>query len=143
VAAVRAVHGAAMRRWDRHLLRVPWQNATASTIALRAWRQTAATRPLLVFPEGRLSVDLEPVRPGAGAWLARGSAPVVPVGVWWDGDAWRVRIGPPIAWSARDDLRDAQLQLSLAAVLPPALTQRWAPALAAWRAHRAAAVRAA
>lgn len=120
-------------RWAQHVLRIPLGNQRASITALRRWRARARRQPCLVFPEGRAHQTLGPMRLGAGRWLAALGVPIVPVAVWYQEGAWQVRFGPPIHWSRRADLRDVQLGLAIAALLPPDRARGWAPALAAWR----------
>lgn len=126
------------RRWARHALRIPLGNERASVAFLRAWRRQAGRQPCLVFPEGRAGSHLAAIRPGAGRWLAALGVPVLPVGAWQRAGEWQVRVGPPIRWSHRAGLRDAQVGLAIAALLPTDLAPGWEPALAAWRRAHAA-----
>ncbi len=77
------------------------------------------------------------IRPGAGRWLASLAVPVVPVGVFRSDEGWRVAFGPPVRWSSRAELRDVQLGLAIASLLPPDLAPRWLPLLERWRAAHA------
>jgi 1-acyl-sn-glycerol-3-phosphate acyltransferase len=120
------------RRWSRNVLRVPLGGPAPSIRTLRAWRRRVALRPAFVFPEGRSRLVFGPVRPGAGRWLAALPAPTVPVAVWWYGGAWRVRFGPAIPWSARPELRDLQVGLAIARLLPPPLRGEWQAHLDKW-----------
>ncbi len=138
----RMLVGLAFRRWARHTLRLPLGNtqrhpsgrSSASIAVLREWRRRAALQPSLVFPEGRARLAFEALRPGAGRWLATLGVPVLPVGVWWADGVPHVRLGAPMRWSHRAELRDAQLGLAIAALLPSELVPAWAPAMARWRA---------
>lgn len=124
-------------RWQAHIVRIPLKNPAPNPSGLRDWRRR--NQPMFVFPEGLAGVPFGSIRRGAGRWLAALDAPVVPVAVWWmDGEGWTVRFGPPLEWTARPDLRDVQLGLAMAALLPPALASAWQSDLARWRAaHQA------
>jgi 1-acyl-sn-glycerol-3-phosphate acyltransferase len=129
-------------RWTRHVLRIPLGNRQPSISSLRRWRDRAGRQPCLVFPEGRAYAALGAMRPGSGRWLAALGVPIVPVAVWYQEGVWQVRFGAPIRWSRRHDLRDMQLGLNIAALLPAHLAPGWAAALTAWRdAHMAEAGR--
>ncbi|MBK8139153.1 MAG: 1-acyl-sn-glycerol-3-phosphate acyltransferase [Chloroflexi bacterium] len=120
-------------RWRAHALRIPLRNSEPSPVGLRAWRERR--QPVFVFPEGRAGVTFGKIRRGAGRWLAAQDMPVVPVGVWWEQDGgWSVCFGAPIPWTHRLDLRDVQLGLEMAALLPEALAFDWQLDLARWRA---------
>lgn len=120
-------------RWRAHVLRIPLRNSDPSPLGLRDWRQRQ--QPVFVFPEGRAGLAFGKIRRGAGRWLAALDMPVVPVGVWWKHeDGWTVRFGAPIVWTHRLDLRDVQLGLEMAALLPEALAFDWQLDLARWRA---------
>src|SRR5262249_32838586 len=56
-----------------------------------------------------------------------------PVGVWWHQDRWHVRFGKPIEWSSRTELRDVQLGLSIASLLPSEIASSWQEDLCRWR----------
>jgi hypothetical protein len=131
----------AFRRWQGNAIRIPLGNDRTSVAQLRGWRRRAAWQPALVFPEGRARRRFGRVRPGSGRWLASLGAPVVPAGVWREADGgWRVRFGAAVSWSHRPDLRDLQLGLAIAGLLPAELAPDWQPALAAWHAaHQPAA----
>ncbi len=102
---------------------------------LRAFRRAARTRPSLVFPEGAASRVLRDIRAGAGRWLGGLGVPIVPVGVWWceESRGYRVAIGAQMTWAERADLRDLQLGLALAALLPADLAPGWQELLGRWR----------
>lgn len=120
-------------RWQANTLRIPLRNLDADPAGLREWRRR--DQPAFVFPEGRASVPFNAIRPGAGRWLAALKRPVVPVAVWWmAGDGWTVRFGAPLEWTPHPDLRDLQLGLAMAALLPPTLASEWQPDLGRWRA---------
>jgi len=134
VRVVRRLMSAFWARWSRAVLRVPMAGNGPTLSALRAFREAARERPVLVFPEGRASALFADVRPGAGRWLGSLAVPVVPVGVFRSDDGWTVAFGPPLRWSPRAELRDVQLGLAIASLLPPALAPRWLPLLERWRA---------
>ena len=129
----RALTGHALDRWGRQLLRIPLDNRQASVWALRRWRDVAAQRPTLVFPEGRASTRMGEVRSGSGRWLATLAAPTLPVGVWREptGD-WVVSIGQPIGWARDPELHDLQVGLNIANQLPRALAGNWHARLGRW-----------
>lgn len=119
-------------RWEKHTLRIPLKNPVPSPAGLREWR--ARQQPVLVFPEGRARVKFGKIRAGAGRWLATLGMPVLPVGVWWEAEhGWSVQFGPPLRWADRDGLRDLQLGLAMAALLPEPLAQDWHADLTRWR----------
>jgi 1-acyl-sn-glycerol-3-phosphate acyltransferase len=121
------------RRWQAHIVRIPLRNTEPSPSGLRDWRRR--DQPAFVFPEGRAGIAFGSIRRGAGRWLAALGTPVVPVAVWWmDGSGWTVRFGPPLEWTPRADLRDVQLGLAMAALLPSDLAASWQSDLARWRA---------
>lgn len=124
-------------RWQAHIVRIPLKNPEPNPSGLRDWRRR--DQPAFVFPEGRASVPFGSIRRGAGRWLAALDLPVVPVAVWWqDGAGWTVRFGAPLEWTRCRDLRDVQLGLAMAALLPPDLAASWQSDLARWRtAHEA------
>lgn len=137
----RPLVGWVFRRWEPGVLRIPLGNVRASTEGLRVWRQRAREQPSLVFPEAQSRPALGAIRPGAGRWLAALGVPAVPTGIWPEGGRWQVRFGPPVAWSPRPELRDHQLGLAIADLLPPDLAPAWQDALTRWRrAHRPAVV---
>jgi 1-acyl-sn-glycerol-3-phosphate acyltransferase len=123
------------RRWSRHALRIALHNGQPALMGLREWRRRA--QPAFVFPEGRAALQLGQMRPGVGRWLAALGQPVIPAGVWLAEDGWHIRLGAPVQWAARPDLRDVQLGLHMAALLPPALAPGWAELLARWQASQA------
>ncbi len=123
----------AFRRWAGHLAQIALGNSTASIQALRDWRKRAQQQAVLVFPEGKARLQFGRVRTGAGRWLTTLHTPIVPVGVWWC-DGWHIRFGPPLRWSHRSELRDVQLGLAIATLLPPELAPDWQAALTQWRA---------
>lgn len=120
-------------RWSEHTARIRLGNEAVSIRALRDWRGGAARQPVLVFPEGRAALQLASVRPGAGRWLAALGAPVIPVGIWCKDGLPQMQIGAPINWTHRSELRDAQLGLAIADLLPPDLAPRWQSALRRWK----------
>lgn len=127
------------RRWSTHLVRVALNNPQPSIEGLRAWRQRR--QPVFVFPEGRGSLTFGQVRSGAAQWLSLFACPVLPVAVYWQhdphGERWHVHFGKPLTWSHRSELRDAQLGLAIAALLPPDLASDWQHDLTRWRnAHK-------
>jgi hypothetical protein len=120
-------------RWQAHIVRIPLKNPEPNPSGLRDWRRR--DQPAFVFPEGRASVPFGSIRRGAGRWLAALGLPVVPVAVWWmEREGWTVRFGSPVEWTRRPDLRDVQLGLAMAALLPPDLAASWQADLARWRA---------
>lgn len=129
--------GHIFRRWRAHVLRIPLGNLQPDAAGLREWR--IRNQPALVFPEGKAGLSFGAIRPGAGRWLAALNLPVVPVGVWWrQGEGWSIRFGAPLVWTHRRDLRDLQLGLAIAALLPEALASGWQADLYRWRAaHQA------
>ncbi len=128
----RRVYDFACRRWCRHVLRLPLGNALSSVRALRPWRDAARSVPSLVFPEGVSRLRFGRVRPGAGRWLSALGVPTIPVAGGWGDGRWWGRFGPPVSWAARTELRDAQLGLCIAELLPPDLSVNWQEALASW-----------
>jgi hypothetical protein len=131
--------GRFFRRWSANVLRIPAAGGPPGLAALRAWRRRLERQPVLVLPEGAAGLELGSMRAGAGRWLGGLSAPTVPVGVWWGDAGWRVAFGAPVDWSSRTDLRDLQLGLAIAALLPPALAPSWQALLGRWRDAHAAA----
>jgi 1-acyl-sn-glycerol-3-phosphate acyltransferase len=120
-------------RWQTNIVRIPLKNPEPSPSGLRDWRRR--NQPMFVFPEGRASVPFGSIRRGAGRWLAALDLPVVPVAIWWmEGEGWTVRFGSPLEWTPRPDLRDVQLGLAMASLLPPTLASAWQSDLARWRA---------
>lgn len=124
---------AALARWRGLLLRVPTGNASPRIDALRAFREGAKERCVLVFPEGRVHRALGPIRAGAGRFLRSIESPTIPVAVYRTDDAWHVRFGAPIAWTRDRTLADQQLGLSIAALLPRELATGWRDLLDGWR----------
>ena len=72
-------------------------------------------------------------RPGVGRWLAALPVPTLPCAVWFDGARWCVNLGAALVWSPRPSVRDVQLGLALAALLPDELQGGWRDDLARWR----------
>ena len=124
----------AIRRWANHVTQIALGNSTASIQALRDWYKRVQQQAVLVFPEGKARLQFGPVRTGVGRWLTTLHTPIVPVGVWWCEGSWHLRFGPPLRWSHRPELRDVQLGLAIATLLPPALAPDWQAALAQWQA---------
>jgi hypothetical protein len=124
-------------RWERNVLRVPTGNGAPVLTALRVWRRRAREQPVLVFPEGVAGRMFARVRPGAGRWLSGVAAPTLPVAVWRSARGWRVVFGAPVVWSHRVELRDLQLGLAIAAMLPEEMAPGWQGVLGAWRAAHA------
>jgi hypothetical protein len=120
-------------RWRAHLTVIAMEGARTDWGALRAWREVAGERVSVVFPEGIAGDVLGAMRPGVGRWLAALPVATVPCAVWFDGGRWQVRFGAPLAWSPRPSVRDAQLGLALAALLPEPLQGDWRDDLARWR----------
>jgi len=120
------------KRWSYHTVRILIHNAQASLAGLREWRKR--DQPIFVFPEGRGQLELGQIRQGAGKWLSLLGKPVIPVAVWWHQETgWHVVFGEVIVWSHRSELRDVQLGLALATLLPPELTSAWQDELHRWR----------
>lgn len=120
-------------RWSGHAIRIPLGNEQSSVIGLRAWRER--NQPVFVFPEGRARLHLGRMRHGAGRWLSSLDLPVIPVGVWWEQESgWHIVLSKPIRWTHRADLRDLQLGLALASLLPPDLAPDWQRDLERWHA---------
>jgi 1-acyl-sn-glycerol-3-phosphate acyltransferase len=122
------------RRWAQHHTQIMLSSANVSIKALRNWRTRVQQQPVLVFPEGKASLQFKQIRPSAGRWLAALPVPVVPVGIWWYAGIWQLRFGPPLNWSHRQELRDFQLGLTIANLLPADLAPDWQLALTDWRA---------
>ncbi|MDX1990861.1 MAG: hypothetical protein SF029_00630 [bacterium] len=121
------------QRWTHNALRIPFGGAEPSLVGLREWRKRQ--QAMFVFPEGRASIPFRQIRPGAGEWLSRLEMPTIPVAVWWQRDGgWQVRFGAAIEWATRTELRDMQLGLAIAALLPPELAPDWQSTLKRWRA---------
>lgn len=116
-------------RWSDNVLRISLDEEQ-SIKALRSWRKVAATRPTLVFPEGKARLNFGALRPGSGLWLRNLNVPVVPVAVFVEDGKWRVSFSKPIKWCKDMELSDAQLGLAIARMLPGALTPVWNKALA-------------
>lgn len=141
---LRAAIDRVFRAWERQVLALPALGASSPPAAglaqLRAFRRVAAARPVLVFPEGVARGAFGDIRAGAGRWLGGLAAPTVPVAVWWcDAEAaFRVAVGAPLAWAPRAELRDLQLGLAIAALLPASHAPDWQELLARWRDAHAA-----
>lgn len=136
--ATRAIRSGIRRllgRWSDNILRV--RTDRADVASLRRWRTRARRQVVLVFPEGRASRELMDVRPGAGRWLGALGVPTVPVAVHCSASGWHVAFGPPLRWSARPELRDLQLGLAMAALLPAELAPDWQELLDRFRAVHA------
>lgn len=127
-------------RWRKNVLHIPLRNERPLPSGLREWRRRAAAQPSLVFPEGKARREFGAPRAGSGRWLASLSVATVPAAVWWDGHHWQVRFGAPIPWTHRPELRDHQLGLAIAALLPPEFAPEWQEPLTRWRAAHTAAV---
>ncbi|MBS2012676.1 MAG: hypothetical protein JST00_07315 [Deltaproteobacteria bacterium] len=127
VRALRWLAGRFFARWSANVvrIRIGASEGVFGLAGMRAWRARAEEGPTLVFPEGVARGDLTAMREGSGSWLASFGMPVVPTGVHWAGDRWRVAFGRPITWARRRDLRDVQLGLAIAALLPPELAPSW------------------
>lgn len=127
VRALRWLAGRFFARWSANVvrIRIGASDGVFGLAGMRAWRARAEAGPTLVFPEGVARGDLTAMREGSGAWLASLGTPVVPTGVHWAGDRWRVAFGRPITWARRRDLRDVQLGLAIAALLPSDLAPAW------------------
>lgn len=136
VAIVRAFAAWLFGRWHKNVVRI---RSTRSLAGLRAFRACATTKPTLVFPEGVARGELGAMREGVGPWLASLRVPVIPVAVWWSGETWRVAFGAPIAWAPRRELRDVQLGLAIAELLPAALAPAWTETIHRWREAHAVA----
>lgn len=131
--SVKAVVEFVFRRWSRHIVRIPLGNAQMSIKSLREWRDRAERQVTFVFPEGWARKEFAAIRPGAGQWLRAFAKPVVPVGMWLDGETWHVSFGKPIKWSQRAELHDVQLGLSIAQLLPAAVAPDWQDILRRWK----------
>lgn len=134
----RAVRWGAARffaRWSKNVLRIHTvaEQDGFGLAGMRAWRERAQSAPTLVFPEGVARGVLGAMKEGAGPWLSSLGVPVVPVGVWWSDEQWNVVFGAPLVWAKRRDLRDAQLGLALADLLPATLAPAWADLLSRFR----------
>jgi hypothetical protein len=131
---LRATAGWFFGRWRANVLRIRTGNGGVPGVAaLRAWRKRAATGPTLVFPEGVANRELGSMRAGVGRWLCGLDVPIVPVAVWWKSDQWNVAFGAPLLWTPRRDLRDVQLGLAMAELLPRELAPAWSALLDDWR----------
>ncbi len=126
-------------RWREHFTVIAMAGARADLGALRAWKRVANERVSVVFPEGIAGVELRAMRPGVGLWLSSFEVCTIPCAVWFDAGRWNVRFGPPLDWSPRRHVRDAQLGLALASLLPESLQGRWSEDLARVRSLRARA----
>jgi hypothetical protein len=136
---LRSIVNWAKRRWAGNILQIPLDSDKSAPKAMREWREASRTRASLVFPEGIARPFFGPIRDGSGVWLSAMPAPTVPVAVWWHNRRWHVRFGKPVAWSSRRELRDVQVGLEIARLLPKPLIQRsWAELLERQRAVRAA-----
>lgn len=119
-------------RWSEHMVSVPLYNTNPSLTGLREWRERG--QPVFVFPEGKARLCLGRMRRGSGRWLSWLDFPVIPVAAWWERDCgWHVHFGKPITWSRQADLRDLQLGLAMASLLPPDLAPDWQIDLQRWR----------
>lgn len=116
-------------RWSDNVLRISLDEEQ-SIRSLRSWRKVAASRPTLVFPEGKARLTFGALRPGSGLWLRNLNVPVVPVAVVCENGSWKVSFGKPIRWCEKEHLSDAQLGMSIARMMPSALTPVWNKALA-------------
>ncbi len=132
-AGARRLADAILGRWSAHLVRIPLGNAVPDLRALRVFLGRAAQQPTIVFPEGRASAELGDVRDGAGRFLSLVPVPTLPVAVHEEGGAWVVTFGTAIAWSRRKELRDVQLGMAIADLLPAHVAPDWQRLLADWR----------
>ena len=121
-------------RWAKNLLQIPIGNDRPSIDYLRHWRRRVRHQPCILFPEGKADMQFDAVRDGCGRWLASFDVPTIPVGVWWRDDEWHVRFGKSIEWTRRSELRDLQLGLSIASLLPVEIASDWQEDLTRWRA---------
>lgn len=139
VLTMRWLAGRFFARWSANVVRIRIGAAQGvfGLAGMRAWQTRARAGPTLVFPEGVANGDLVTMREGVGAWLASFGVPVVPVGVCWSEGRWRVEIGAPMQWAKRRDLRDVQLGMAIAALLPEELAPAWRDLLARHRAAHA------
>jgi len=133
--AMRWLVGRFFARWSANVVRIRMSgdDGVFGLAGMRAWRTRAEAGPTLVFPEGVAVGDLTQIRPGAGVWLASLGMPVIPVGVCWQGERWRVSFGAPMQWAKRRDLRDVQLGMAMAELLPDELAAAWGEMLARHR----------
>jgi hypothetical protein len=120
-------------RWKKNLLHIALGNDRPNIACLRDWRRRAGRQPVILFPEGKADLQFNGVRNGAGRWLASIDSPTIPVGVWWRDDKWHVRFGKSVEWTGRAELRDVQLGLSMAALLPADIAESWQDDLDQWR----------
>jgi len=121
------------RRWADHVFVLTGEDGRPSLQALREWRRRASDQPVIVLPEGMNSSSFGEVRPGAGRWLSGFAEPTIPVGVWTAPTGWQVRFGPALRWTPRAALRDVQLGLSIALLLPPEVAPDWQEDLRRWQ----------
>ena len=121
-------------RWARNLLHIPIGNDRPSISYMRDWRRRARRQACILFPEGKADMQFDSVRDGCGRWLASFDVPTIPVGVWWRDEKWHVRFGKSIEWTRRSELRDLQLGLSIASLLPVEIASYWQEDLTRWRA---------
>ena len=121
------------QRWAGSVIHIPTGNCQPSIASLRKWRLMAQHQPIIVFPEGKTSLRFGDIRKGASRWLSSFQIPTVPVGVWWYENRWCIRFGKQLEWSRRSDLRDIQLGLSIAVLLPADLACTWQHDLKRWR----------
>jgi hypothetical protein len=111
--------------------------------ALRALRRAAMRTPIGLTPEG-LASSGKLVRPPAGSGLflakiSRGDVPLLPVGLWEDDGALRIRFGPPFLLGILSDVPRAEqdrgardrIMMSIGRLLPRGLHGEYAEALAA------------
>lgn len=113
------------RRWREHFAVISMARTQPDYGSLRAWKREAASKLSVVYPEGVARETLGPMREGSGRWLATMDVPTIPCAVWWDGARWQVRFGAPVHWARRSALRDPQLGLAIAAMLPEPLQGGW------------------
>lgn len=121
------------KRWDNHVIRIPLDNELPSIKSLRAWRKRCLLQPMVVFPEGKVDLEFDAVRPGTGKWLSSLNVPIIPVGIWYHQTQWYIRLGHAINWSTEIELRDIQLNLCIASLLPTVLVEVWHDDLRQWK----------
>ncbi len=126
-AVLRKLVGWGFGRWRENVVRISLDEGSQSqsVASLRHWRKLAESKPSLVFPEGQARLIFGEIRHGAGLFLRSLSVPVIPVGVYFAHGQWTIAFGEPVRWCKRQELSDAQIGLSIARLLPKALTPIW------------------